>query len=165
MHVPFQFIEILIATTINTFLFWIYIKNKIKSHHFKSKATNDPPRPLPVHILACVCACEFRQDCMGNEAASVVILYCDETPIKDDYDVDKVTQQIALIQPLQESTVLNGAGENMFIGEVFWWSWFKMPHTNNWLTDRSTSPNSRKERADHPGGTSVDSRHRCARDR
>ena len=53
---------------------------------------------------------------MGNEAASVVILYCDETPIKDDYDVDKVTQQIALIQPLQESTVLNGAGENIFIG-------------------------------------------------
>lgn len=55
---------------------------------------------------------------MGNEAASVLILYCDETPIKDDYDVDKVTQQIALIQPLQESTVLNGAGENIFIGEV-----------------------------------------------
>lgn len=56
---------------------------------------------------------------MGNEAASVVILYCDETPIKDDYDVDKVTQQIALIQPLQESTVLNGARENIFIGWVF----------------------------------------------
>lgn len=47
---------------------------------------------------------------MGNEAASVAILYCDGTPIKADYDVDKVTQQKALIQPLQESTVLNGAG-------------------------------------------------------
>lgn len=53
---------------------------------------------------------------MGNEAASVAILFCNETPIKADYDVDKVTQQIALILPLQESTALNGARENIFIG-------------------------------------------------
>lgn len=53
---------------------------------------------------------------MGNEAASVAILCCGGTPIKADYDVDKVTQQKALIQPLQESTVLNGARQNIFIG-------------------------------------------------
>ena len=55
---------------------------------------------------------------MGNEAASVATLYCDGTPIKADYDVDKVTQQIALIQPPQESTVSNGAAENIFLVEL-----------------------------------------------
>lgn len=69
-----------------------------------------------IHHTPFLRVCKLRQDCMGNEAASVAILYCDETPIKADYDVDKVTQQIALIQPLQESAVLNGARENIFIG-------------------------------------------------
>lgn len=69
-----------------------------------------------IHHAPFLRVCKLRQDCMGNEAASVAILYCDETPIKADYDVDKVTQQIALIQPLQESAVLNGARENIFIG-------------------------------------------------
>lgn len=56
---------------------------------------------------------------MGNEAASVAILYCKETPIKADYDVDKVTQQIALILPLQESTVLNGREKTFLLGKLF----------------------------------------------
>lgn len=55
---------------------------------------------------------------MGNEAASVAILYCKETPIKADYDVDKVTQQIALILPLQESTVLNGREKTFLLGKL-----------------------------------------------
>lgn len=42
---------------------------------------------------------------MGNEAASVAILRCNETPIKADYDVDKVTQQIPLIYTRQETSV------------------------------------------------------------
>lgn len=48
---------------------------------------------------------DFRHDCMGNEAASVAILHRNETPIKADYDVDKVTQQIAFIYTRQESSV------------------------------------------------------------
>lgn len=50
------------------------------------------------------CAFDSRQDRMGNEATSVAILHRGETPIKADYDVDKVTQQIALIYTRQETS-------------------------------------------------------------
>lgn len=56
-----------------------------------------------MHAAACVF--DSRQDRMGNEAASVAILRRGETPIKADYDVDKVTQQIALIYTRQEMSV------------------------------------------------------------
>lgn len=69
----------------------------------KSKLPKDPWRPLPVRAAACVF--DSRQDRMGNEAASVTILRRGETPIKADYDVDKVTQQIALIYTRQEMSV------------------------------------------------------------
>lgn len=68
-----------------------------------SKLLKDPWRLLPVRAAACVF--DSRQDRMGNEAASVAILRHGETPIKADYDVDKVTQQIALIYTRQETSV------------------------------------------------------------
>lgn len=66
-----------------------------------------------------MCVFDSRQDRMGNEAASVAILRHGETPIKADYDVDKVTQQIALIYTRQETSVFplfffNGAIEKPF---------------------------------------------------
>lgn len=69
----------------------------------KSKLPKDPWRPLPVRAAACVF--DSRQDRMGNEAASVAIHRRGEIPIKADYDVDKVTQQIALIYTRQETSV------------------------------------------------------------
>lgn len=56
-------------------------------------------------MRAAACVFDSRQDRMGNEAASVAILRHGETPIKADYDVDKVTQQIALIYTRQETSV------------------------------------------------------------
>lgn len=71
----------------------------------KSKLPKDPWRPLPERDAACVF--DSREDRMGNEAASVAILRCNETPIKADYDVDKVTQQIPLIYTRQETSVFH----------------------------------------------------------
>lgn len=45
-------------------------------------------------------------------------LFWDGALIKYDYDVDKVTQQIALTQPPQELTVSNESEKTRFIGLV-----------------------------------------------
>lgn len=77
--------------------------------------------PHAFFLRTCLHACEFRLDCMGKWGSICCVLRCHEAPIKHDYDVDKVTQQTELIQPPQESSVLDGARDNALIASCCAW--------------------------------------------